>query len=169
MRTNRDTIVVIPGFPNYMSTKQGRIFSIKSDRFLNPYVGERGVLYVNLRKEGKSFLRRVHRLILETFVGPRPPGKLCRHLDGKTKNNQNCNLKWGTPKENQADRLTHGTSNTGTKHPHSKLIEAQVKLIFHAYHDGAYTQQYLADYFEVGRTTIQEIVEKRTWRHIWQQ
>ena len=53
--------------------------------------------------------RKVHHLVLESFVGPRPEGMICRHLDGDPSNNKVENLAWGTYKENTADMNTHGT------------------------------------------------------------
>ena len=58
---------------------------------------------VNLAKEGKSSLRTVHSLVMESFVGPRPQGLLIAHWDDKGDNNRLSNLRYATPKENQAD------------------------------------------------------------------
>ena len=57
---------------------------------------------------------RVHRLVLEAFVGPCPAGLECRHLDTDPLNNRLENLVWGTREENHADRLVMGrTALTG--------------------------------------------------------
>lgn len=53
--------------------------------------------------------RYVHRLVLEAFVGPCPPGMECRHLNGDSGDNHLRNLQWGTPSENQFDKVRHGT------------------------------------------------------------
>src|SRR5262245_18248010 len=45
--------------------------------------------------EGRPVSRHVHVLVLETFVGPRPAGQQCRHLDGNKENNRLTNLAWG--------------------------------------------------------------------------
>jgi hypothetical protein len=59
----------------------------------------------------------VHRLVLEAFVGPCPEGMQCRHFpDRDTRNNRLDNLSWGTPVENAADKVAHGTNNDGRKH-----------------------------------------------------
>jgi hypothetical protein len=58
---------------------------------------------------GPGVTRSVHHLVLELFVGPRPPGMECRHLDGNPQNNHRSNLAWGTSKENVADQYLHGT------------------------------------------------------------
>jgi hypothetical protein len=53
--------------------------------------------------------RKVHEVILTTFVGPCPDGMECRHLDGNPANSALSNLAWGTHLENEADKLRHGT------------------------------------------------------------
>lgn len=52
--------------------------------------------------------RRVHQLVLEAFVGPRPEGMLTRHLDGDGSNNRLTNLRYGTSEENNRDIVRHG-------------------------------------------------------------
>lgn len=64
--------------------------------------------YLTVRVDGKT--RRVHRLVMLAFVGPRPPGLQIRHLDGNNQHNDLSNLKYGTPAENAADKIRHGTS-----------------------------------------------------------
>jgi hypothetical protein len=64
-------------------------------------VANNGYYMVDLRR---GELRRnctVHRLVLETFVGPCSEGMECRHLDGCETNNKVENLAWGTRLENK--------------------------------------------------------------------
>lgn len=70
-----------------------------------------------LDKYNVPMLCWIHRLVLETFIGPAPEGLQTRHLDGNPRNNRLDNLCWGTPKENQADRALHGTDNKGERNP----------------------------------------------------
>lgn len=46
--------------------------------------------------------RSVGELVLETFVGPKPKGMKCIHLDGDLENNRLDNLVWG-PKDDALD------------------------------------------------------------------
>ncbi len=69
----------------------------------------KGYLSVMLSKENKTTRRRVHVLVLETFVGVRPSVTQTRHLDSDGYNNMLTNLCWGTPLENSADKITRGT------------------------------------------------------------
>ena len=53
---------------------------------------------------------KLHRLVLEAFVGPRPRGQMCCHADDNPDNNRLDNLRWGTSRENQQDRIrNHST------------------------------------------------------------
>jgi hypothetical protein len=77
----------------------------------------------------KRIHRRVHRIILEAFAGPRPDGMVCRHLDGNPMNNRLANLRWGTQAENIADKVRHGTILRGSQLPQTRLTEDQARLV----------------------------------------
>lgn len=66
--------------------------------------------------------RRVHHLVLEAFVGPRPDGAFGRHLDDDRENNHASNLRWGTRSDNTGDMVRNGNHNharkTHCKHGH---------------------------------------------------
>ena len=65
--------------------------------------------FINLFDGDKRATCTIHRLVLEAFVGPRPSGMECRHLDGNPANNRLDNLAWGTKFENDMDMFRHGT------------------------------------------------------------
>ena len=45
----------------------------------------------------------VAHLVLETFVGPRPDGRVAMHRDDDSRNNEVTNLLWGTKSDNALD------------------------------------------------------------------
>lgn len=49
---------------------------------------------------GKGNSRMVHQLVLEAFVGPRPPDTEALHLNHNPSDNKVTNLRWGTRQEN---------------------------------------------------------------------
>ena len=115
---------VIPSFPDYQVSNQGRVRSQllqfsgrKSEewRIKAPGTAPFGYQFVLLRKDGKTYNRKIHGLVLEAFVGPRPTingERACtRHLNGNPADNRVENLAWGTMKENMADKKAHGTAN----------------------------------------------------------
>ena len=63
-----------------------------------------GYLGVILCRNGKPYNRRVHQLVAEAFLGPRPDGQLVRHLNSDPTDNRLCNLAYGTNSENAQDR-----------------------------------------------------------------
>lgn len=67
-------------------------------------------LYVKLHKDGKQKTAYVHTLVLEAFVGPKPPGMECCHNNGEAQDNRLENLRWDTPTSNSADMILHGTN-----------------------------------------------------------
>ena len=65
---------------------------------------------VSLYRPGqKGRVKRVHRLVLEAFVGPCPDGHEALHGDGDAGNPSLSNLRWGTKLENAQDSIRHGT------------------------------------------------------------
>lgn len=108
----------------------------------------------------------VHRLVLETFVGPRPNGEWSRHLNGKRADNRLANLQWGTASENYADSIQHGTASRGMRNGRRKLEAEEVREIRTLYATGEISQRALAKRFDVTYPTIQAIVENRSWRHL---
>ncbi len=134
----------IPNFKGYWATKNGRVFSgykqisaggsgngfrtiihNKPIKELKPAL-RKGYLFVVLRKNNKPFNVNIHKIVLETFIGERPQGKVCRHLDGNPLNNRLENLCWGTPAENSADMVRMGRQCGGEKHHKTKLTDNQV-------------------------------------------
>ena len=65
----------------------------KKSYFLSSYLKD-GHPQVSLYANGKRKIVKVHTLMLNAFVGPRPNGKQCAHFDGNLKNNKLNNLSW---------------------------------------------------------------------------
>lgn len=61
--------------------------------------------YVNLARGGPKVSRLVAHLVLETFVGKRPPGMLACHWDDDQANNRLSNLRWDTRLANAQDAI----------------------------------------------------------------
>ena len=160
---------VVLGFPAYSASRDGSIWSSKSERFLRPNLGDR-YPFVVLFKDGERHEKRVHRLVLETFAGPCPVGMECRHLNGDKQDNRLCNLKWGTRKENIHDAIRHGTHpclRHGEASPRAKLKEKDVRMIIYMYNTGLFKHRELAKVYKVHMGTIGQILTKRIWRHAW--
>jgi len=64
----------IQNYPNYLIYNDGRVFSKKNKRFLNPYKTKLGYLHIDLfNEEGRKVLK-VHRLVAMHYI-PNPENK----------------------------------------------------------------------------------------------
>lgn len=101
--------------PQYEISTLGRIRSMETKRgprpaplILKQRQSESNYASVALWDGTQIRHKRVHVMLLETFVGPKPtPQHVTRHLDGDRTNNTLDNLKWGTLSENAADTRRH--------------------------------------------------------------
>ena len=158
-----EEILSIDGFPGYFASSHGYIYSEKRGRRrrMSPDAGAQGHQRVTLHREGggprgERFL--VHRLILETFVGPAPtPGTQGRHRDGDPSNNALTNLLWGDQSENWDDSKRHGSHRR-----HSKLTSDDVEAIRSRLEFGA-TKEALAREFGVSATQVRHIASGKQW------
>lgn len=119
---------------------------------------------VKLAVDGQYRFLSVHRLVCEAFHGPPPSEKhQAAHGDGNRLNNHASNLRWATNRENQRDRIAHGTDPSGERGPNARLTWPQVRAI-RARHDGTWRTA-AAMAAEYGQTTenIWRICKCETW------
>lgn len=134
-------------------------------RQLKGSLNREGYPYVALYRDGKRFKHLLHRLILEAFVGPCPPGMEGCHNDGDPANNRLANLRWDTPKSNMADCVRHGTMPHGERSGSAKLTENDVVEIRRLRGDG-WTQKEIAKNFRVDQSLVSLIVNRKIWQSI---
>jgi len=95
----------VPGFEGYQVSDRGRVRSLKR---LHPHVlhvggGPDGYKMVNLRQDGRTVPRSVHRLVALAFLGPCPKDLEVCHTNGDRRDNRPENLRYDTPAGNQMD------------------------------------------------------------------
>lgn len=71
-------------------------------------------------------------------------------------------LRWATPKENEADKLLHGTRARGESHGMAKLTEADIPLIRAA----CGTLYEIGDRFGIHYSTAGLIRSRKIWKHV---
>lgn len=147
-------------FEKYTVTKDGRVWSKRSKRYLNPYYSNYGRLKLN----NKSFY--IHRLVAVAHI-PNPDNKPeVNHKDGNVRNNHIDNLEWVTPLENKRHAFSNGLiDHKGEKNAHAWLTDDLVQFIRELV-DIGHTQKQVAEWFGVYSSTICLIVQRKSWRHI---
>lgn len=96
----------IPGFDNYQITKDGKVYSRKSQHFMTPYLEESGYYRVKLRQNGVYKHMLIHRLLAITFI-PNPENKTTvDHINHIPTDNRLENLRWATSLEQNHNRTT---------------------------------------------------------------
>ena len=131
---------------------------VQDECLIWPYGSGNG--YGKLKLNGCS--HSVHRLACEIVHGPPPTeDHEAAHNCG---NSMCCNpqhVRWATHKENQADRIEHGTDVRGEKHPLSKLTQDDVIRIRQL--RGQQTQASVAEQFDISRTQVRYIQSGKSW------
>lgn len=140
----------------YEVSDLGRVRSLVSGKVLKPFKKRE---YRRVAIGGKSMV--VHRLVLEAFQGPCPPGHESGHIDGNPANNALTNLAWITKRENAYHRLLHGTMLFGRRNPAARLDEDVVREI--RAQAGRVSQRGLAARFGVGPSTIRRVLTGKRW------
>ena len=95
----------------YQVSDQGRVRNARTGYVLSPEhtkTSLTGYHRVTLQVGSRRERFMVHVLMLEAFVGPRPPGMQACHLDDNGINNVLSNLRWDTQHANARDRLRNG-------------------------------------------------------------
>ena len=90
----------IIGFEEYLITTCGKVWSLRSKKFLKNQTDRYGYDYVHLQIKGKEKKYKIHRLVALAYI-PNPENKpQVNHEDGIKKNNYPRNLSWSTNSEN---------------------------------------------------------------------
>lgn len=125
-------------------------------------------LSVGVTIGGKRRTKRVHALVAEAFLGPRPPGAEVNHKDCNRLNNRAVNLEWTTRAANRAHYAAHRASRqNSTATPfvdsgNAKLTIQNVLAIRDGRSAGLRIAQ-LATEYGVSTTTICNLLSGRTW------
>lgn len=139
-RSNEQWLPVVGWDNRYEVSNLGRVRS-KSHDFTNSNgvtkrfrgrtlsAGPNGAGYpvVVLSANGERRNEYVHRLVLESFVGPCPDGMQACHNNGNPSDSRLENLRWDSPSSNMLDKQVHGTdyyaSRTACKAGHEYTEE----------------------------------------------
>lgn len=96
--------------------KRGNCFEKRKSHLMSAVVsdGTHGYSFVNLYMNGKTYPKRVHRLVAEAFI-PNPENKPCiDHINTIRNDNSVENLRWVTYKENALNNITYSRCKQNT-------------------------------------------------------
>lgn len=120
---------------------------------------------VTMRLNGRVKITRIHRMVLNTFVGPKPaPNMQGAHGDGRKENNSLRNLRWATVRSNSDDKISHG-SHKGERNSGAKLLTHQVREILEYVKHRGY-RKILAVKYGVSEVLIKKIRARKVWAHL---
>jgi hypothetical protein len=164
----------IAGYEYYEVSDAGRVRSIKrttrmgarGGSILKPLRDHYGYVTVILYQNGTRRRFKIHTLVLEAFVGPRPHRMdACHYPDPNKKNCALSNLRWDTRINNLRDKICHGTQTRGAHHPVARLNESQVRSIFLMRQDGVSARD-IANRLSVSSSLIYLILNRKLWAHL---
>jgi len=90
----------------YEVSNMGRVRRVRAGigaipgRLIKPCINEKGYCFFTATLDGRRSNPKIHRLVAEAFIGPRPDGMEINHLDGNKRNNAVTNLEYVTRSEN---------------------------------------------------------------------
>ena len=135
-----------------------------------------GYLNVVLGKDTKATIksRRVHSIVAEAFIGPRPEGYEINHIDSNRANPRPLNLEYVTRKQN-AEHAARARRKRGQPNPHpnhqgencpsAKLTSQDVITIRRAILDGV-KGNVLAKQYGVSAMSITQIKLGVSWKYL---
>ena len=161
----QETWKPVEGHESYEVSDLGRVRSFKGlgpkparltePKAIQPASHTGGYLQLIVSDRGVKCRWYLHRLVLETFLGPIPEGMDVCHNNGIRTDNRLSNLRWATRKENLADTHKHGTHQYGEAHGRHKLSDADVSDIQASF--GLVSAVEVADIYGVHRNHVWSI------------
>ena len=173
----------IKGFENYYSVSSfGRVKSLDryilqsngvrrkvKGRVLKSTISNSGYKNITLVK-GSKYQLFIHRLVADAFIINNENKSTVNHKDGNKLNNNYENLEWATYSENNIHAIHTGLRCmkycTGENQYASKLSDKDVIKIRELYKYTDLSQKEISNMFDVSRTNVNLIVNRKRWTHI---
>lgn len=160
----------LSNYPDYFVSDNGQIYSTITHKIIKQYKTLDGHLQISLGHKNRHKL--IHRIVLETFIGPCPEGMECCHKNGNPADNRLENLRWDTRSNNRKDDYLLGVRTgfngcRGSYHSQSKLTEQDVRMIIYMWKTLLFTQREIADIYKISSPNINLITHKKIWKHLW--
>lgn len=169
----------VPGFEGvHEASTLGRVRSLErismargfpvrvGGKIVSQWLRKDGYTMVNLSLGGiRQKLALTHRVVAKTFLANPASRPHVNHVDGIRGNNAVSNLEWVTSLENARHAVDVLGHHRGERSSRAKLTEADVLAIRAARIGGAKYRE-LAAIYSVTLAAIENILHRRTWKHI---
>ena len=155
---------------NYLISNYGRVYSLKSNRFLEPRIFngyETLTLYINFTRPSIF----IHRMVASTFIYNDDPENKTQvdHINGDKLDNFVDNLDWVSPAENIKRGHDNGLISKkfceGEKSKNSKYTEKQVRRAFELMEEGWYGHD-ISNEVGIPYKYLCEMFSGRVWKSV---
>lgn len=170
---------IIPDWP-YEASNTGLLRNSITKKHLKFSISHSGYERCTFQTNKNRRYVRVHRAVVEAWIGHIPQGMEVNHIDGNKRNNAIENLEIVTGEENNRHAVVNGLKASGERHglktmPHriargekagaAKLTRDQV-LIIRQMRDSGKTLSSIAKQFGVDQSLVFQISKRKIWTHI---
>ena len=149
--------------PNYLISKDGRVWSTKSNKIMKKVKNLDGYIAAALYENKKTIRITVHKLVAIAFIGPIKKSYVVDHIDGNKENNNVENLRINKQSDNMkfARKRMIKNGNHGFKLTENNVIEIKTIL-----KDKSMSIKCIAEKFSVSISIIYDIRAGNKWKHI---
>lgn len=166
-------------YPGYAVGNDGSLWSCRCSRGRVSCVGDwhqlkptkhptTGYHVVSVHNQTSRRQCKVHCLVLIAFIGSRPAGMIGLHADDNKDNNHLSNLRWGSHKDNAADRAINSIycgAKKGRLHHFAKLTDDDIREIRRLRSIGMFYND-IGKQFGVAMTLAWKICNGKNWQHV---
>lgn len=158
----------IHGYPHYMVSNLGRVYTKRSKRLMKYAVHHKGYYKVQVGEVGNRKGFFVHRLVAMAFIPNQNNYPQVNHIDCSKTNNYASNLEWCTNKMNSDHAYKNGrvcSLPKGEKH-HSAILKEKTVLKIREQFKQGYTRKMLAKKFKIKVHHVKDIIARRSWKDL---
>jgi hypothetical protein len=118
---------LVNGYENYLISKSGLVYSIKSKKLLKPTMDTKGYCKVALYNDEGKLNISLHRLVALNYIDNPDNKPQVNHINGIKTDNKVSNLEWVTNQENTIHAIKSGLRDEA----HKKAVLDNQKQVVH--------------------------------------